>query len=48
MSCTKFLSPAGRARFFDVCVDAAGALVGIVLCLLTVFLWKKLRERRYT
>lgn len=39
----------GRAcSFFDVCVDAAGALVGIVLCLLTVFLWKKLRERRYT
>ena len=37
----------GRAcRFFDVCVDAAGALAGIVFCLLVAFLWKKLCEHR--
>lgn len=37
----------GRAcRFFDVCVDAAGALAGVLFCLLLLALLKKRRLGR--
>lgn len=37
----------GRAcRFFDVCVDAVGALAGILFCLFVVFLRKKHLEKK--
>ena len=42
----QILIPGRACRFFDVCVDAAGALAGIVFCLLVAFLWKKLCEHR--
>lgn len=32
----------GRAcRFFDVCIDAAGALAGVLFCLLVLALWER-------
>lgn len=37
----------GRAcRFFDVCIDAAGALAGVLFCLLVLTLWERRRLRR--
>ena len=37
----------GRAcRFFDVCVDAAGALAGVLFCLLLLFLLRRLSAQK--
>lgn len=37
----------GRAPgVMDVCIDAAGAALGVALALLSVYLWRKRRERR--
>lgn len=36
----------GRAcRFFDICVDAVGALAGVLFCLLLLFLLRRLSAR---
>ncbi len=37
----------GRAcRFSDICIDSAGAAAGIILCLLTVYVFNVLKRRK--
>ena len=42
----QILIPGRACRFFDVCVDALGALAGVLFCLLVLALWKKYRMRK--
>lgn len=42
----QFWIPGRACRFFDVCIDAAGAFAGLLFCRLVLTLWKRARANR--